>query len=313
MSNTNNHNQLPAMPVNAGLDNDDGRVSNEDIRKYVADSAQQMSFRCLFPQEVHDRMWQLFKMTVRFTQREMEQDLSFAPLAVTREFLKKEHHAYVLDREKWATEERIMGLRRQELAIERQCIAAEKAELNDQKRKLAAERLQLEAKKKIARAGLEVLVVTVPPVMSFPEQRSLLVDRRVPVAISSTSQEKDVEVHIEHEPGPHNENAQDTLTTQKQAHKRTRSQAGLDENLDLPLPLPHQNVKYFEPGKPTPVAITQLEACVSTTTKVVDLHILKRPYVMVRPSQPDPNIHTPLITSVLSSLFAPGIERRLKY
>lgn len=175
MSNTNNHNQLPAMPVNAGLDNDNGRVSNEDIRKYVADSAQQMSFRCLFPQEVHDRMWQLFRMTVRFTQREMEQDLSFAPLAVAREFLKKEHHAYVLDREKWATEERIMGLRRQELAIERQCIAAEKAKIVAVQRKLAAERLQFEAEKNIIRAGQKVpgLIARRPAMISISEQQRM--------------------------------------------------------------------------------------------------------------------------------------------
>ncbi|KAL0466224.1 hypothetical protein QR685DRAFT_557197 [Neurospora intermedia] len=91
-----------------------------------------------------------------------------------------------------------------------------------------------------------------------------------------------------------------------QARKRTRPEAGLDENLNLPLPLPHQNVKHFEPSKPVPVAITQLETCVRTTTKVVNLHIPQEALY-------HGHIHTPLIIAVIYSLFALDNAQRLKY
>ncbi|EGZ72635.1 hypothetical protein NEUTE2DRAFT_62649 [Neurospora tetrasperma FGSC 2509] len=302
-TNTNNHNQLPAMPVNAGLDNDNGRVSNEDIRKYVADSAQQMSFRCLFPQEVHDRMWQLFKMAVRFTQREMEQDLSFAPLAVAREFLKKERHAYALDREKWATEERIMGLRRQELAIERQCIAAEKAKIVAAQRKLAAERLQFEAKKNIIRAGQKVpgLITRRPAMIPIQEQQ------REPLTIA-TSKEKDHSGTREPQIRSKHEDTPDTALSRNLKRSRSDMEAAPDKTSNT-----LQQVRHSEPTKPAPINITLLEGCVRTTAKVVDLLILKQPHDIVsRPKQRDPNVSAPLITSIISSLFAKGNEHRLR-
>ncbi|KHE85152.1 hypothetical protein GE21DRAFT_1307952 [Neurospora crassa] len=283
MSNINNHNHLPAMPVNAGLDNDNGPASNEDIQKYVADSAQQMSFRCLFPQEVHDRMWQLFKMTVRFTQREMEQDLNSAPLAVAREFPKRNTVP--------CTEEKIMKLRRQELAMQRQCVAADKTKIVAAQRKLAAERLQFEAEKNIIRAGQKQRV---PPTIPTSKNQDP----------SATREPQIRSKNVQHEDTP------DTALSRNLKRSRSDMEGALDQTSNTST---LQHVRHSELAKPAPINITLLEGCVRTTAKVVDLLILKHPHNTVsRPKQRDPNVSAPLITSIISSLFAKGNEHRLR-
>lgn len=74
-----------------------------------------------------------------------------------------------------------------------------------------------------------------------------------------------------------------------------------------------QQVRHPKPAKPAPINITLLKGCVRTTAKVVDLLILQHPHDTVsRPKQRDPNISTPVITSIISSLFAKGNEHRLR-
>ncbi|KAK3502157.1 hypothetical protein B0T13DRAFT_523861 [Neurospora crassa] len=276
MSNINNHNHLPAMPVNAELDNDNGPASNEDIRKYVADSAQQMSFRCLFPQQVHDRLWHLFKMSVRFTQREMEQDLNFAPLAVAREFPKRNTvPCTTLTEKKWAV-----------------CIAAEKVKIVAAQRKLAAERLQFEAEKNIIRAGQKVpgLIVRRPAMISISEQQ------RGPLT-TPTSENQDPSATREPQIRSKHEDTPNTALNQSVKRSRSDMEAGPNKTGNT-----LQQVRHSEPAKPAPVNITLLEGCVRMTVKVVDLLILKHPHNTVpRPKQHDPNVSTPVITSIISN------------
>ncbi|KAK3399578.1 hypothetical protein B0T20DRAFT_477421 [Sordaria brevicollis] len=295
------------MPDVAALD-ETLPINKEDIDKAVWLMSYNLPGRVSTPWGVQRVLWVFFKNVVIFMKRQMREEFRLAPLAVTREFLQKEHLHYAHDREAWKEERRELDRKKEELEMKGRELAAREAKLVREKRRLAVERIQLETEKKLVRAGLDVPVVTIPRLPNVPPSTK----RRK--AAHARSASLDVDVRDKQEPKEKNEIpahldiAQPLPQLPHRGRKRTRSQAGLDE--------PQGQLQYagpFLPRKPIPSTLTPLESSIRTTSKVVDMHILKQPFTPTFTNRSDPNVDSTQITAILSSLLNPNNSHRLRY